>query len=371
MTNDYDEDMVVRKEILQNITTDFSIYYKKNVSKLFIKKLIHFDRNKNTEKTISTLKKNLQQTTPNTYGMRTVLFSYDATIKTKLNFKDLLNNYVLLVEKNDFIFLFDLMFKRRHVFDKNFNYLYSFHYYDEMGNEIINLKTKKVLIDSKLTTFELNSNTTFRFDHDIIEFKNKKPINSLKSIQTKKDGFISVKYNSSPYSEIIFDEKLNIKHFIMSNQFYSKVKNSLQNNSKIVMVNDFESFSEYFLDAGDIYQLFNDKKIQFITEKEFEAQIKDITNILNIKNKLNHITEQMIEKASQYKKHAISVKQKTFNLPFEKYQHINIKSIDMNSTQLLYAQTLLEGFKNNTLDIIDNNFISETIAIDDFFHDFS
>lgn len=371
MTNDYDEDMVVRKEILQNITTDFSIYYKKNVSKIFIESMIHFDRNKNSEKTISALKNYLQRSTPNTDGIRTVLFSYDATIKTTLNFKDLLNNYVLLVEKNDFIFLFDLMFKTRHVFDKNFNYLYSFHYYDEMGDEIINLKTKKVSLGRQLTNFELNSNTTFTLNHETIEFENKKSRNSLKSIQTKKDGSISVKYNSSPYSEIIFDEKLNIKHFIMSNQFYSKVKNSLQNNSKIVMVNNFEKFSEYFMDAADIYQLFNDKKIHFVTTKEFEEQIKDITNILKIKNKLNHIAEEMIKKSSQYKKHALSIKQKTFKLPFEKYQHINIKSIDLNSTQLLYAQTLLEGFKNNTLEIIDNNLILETIAIDDFFHDFS
>lgn len=250
MTNDYDEDMVVRKEILQNITTDFSIYYKKNVSKIFIESMIHFDRNKNSEKTISALKNYLQRSTPNTDGIRTVLFSYDATIKTTLNFKDLLNNYVLLVEKNDFIFLFDLMFKTRHVFDKNFNYLYSFHYYDEMGDEIINLKTKKVSLGRQLTKFELNSNTTFTLNHETIEFENKNSRNSLKSIQTKKDGSISVKYNSSPYSEIIFDEKLNIKHFIMSNQFYSKVKNSLQNNSKIVMVDNFEKFSEYFMDAA-------------------------------------------------------------------------------------------------------------------------
>ena len=120
-----------------------------------------------------------------------------------------------------------------------------------------------------------------------------------------------------------------------------------------------------------IYQLFNDKKIHFVTAKEFEEQIKDITNILKIKNKLNHITEEMIKKVSQYKKHALSIKQKTFKLPFEKYQHINIKSIDMNSTQLLYAQTLLESLKNNTLEIIDKNLILETIAIDDIFHDFS
>lgn len=348
--------------ILNIIINNEYIHYKKDISKFLFDSLLRLKNNQLNLTCINSLKKELNKTQENPDGNKFLLFSYDSTIKTSQNYKNLLNNYVLIVSNKSYIFIFDLLFHKYHVFDNYFKHIYSFNssfdpfnLENSLSNKFINLYSNKFVISENFLKLSPYPKISFipclaeekkffiNFNSEILKLymkiDDKSKNNQISNIYTS-DSEIIISFKRAIYHYIVFDNNFNIQYFVLNNAFYNKIKKLYSFNNKIIKASSFEELYHKIKNSLDLYELQNDNNLISINNKEFNDKINIVKNLYNNKKKYCNILNKL--KVLVYKQNNF------FTLMFSEKEYSNSENYDSyNIEQLFSLKFILKSFNNN------------------------